>query len=71
MQDKEETVSEWWLELEGEAEMPEVTVLWIEAEGVSVNLEGESHQEQTRSKKYQKGKRRSSKNGKKGRSKCW
>ena len=49
MQDKGKTTSEasrtavtkgkgrevWMLELEGEAEKPEVTVLWNEAEGVS------------------------------------
>ena len=63
MQDKEETTSEasWTavtkvkekdvlrLELEGEAEKPEVTVLWNEAEGVSVNPEGESRHERYRS----------------------
>ena len=51
MQDREETTSEaswtavtkgkgkevWRLELEGDAEKPEVTVLVNEAEGVSVN----------------------------------
>ena len=64
MQDNEETSSEaswttvtkgkekdvWRLELEGESEKSEVTVLWNEAEGVSENLEGRSHHEQTRSK---------------------
>ena len=64
MQDKEEITFEaswiavtqgrgkevWRLEPEGEAEKPEVTVLWNEAEGVSVNAEGESHHKQTRAK---------------------
>ena len=40
----------WRLEPEGETETPEVTVWWNEAEGVSVNLEGESHQGQTQVK---------------------
>ena len=64
MQDKEETTSEaswtavtkgkgkdeWRLETEGEAEKPEVIVLWNEAKGVSVNPEGESRHEQIRAK---------------------
>ena len=40
----------WRLERDGEAEKLEVTVLWNEAEGVSVNPEGESHHEQSRAK---------------------
>ena len=44
----------WRLEPEGEAEKPEVTVLWNEAEGVSVNPEGESHHERTRAKMARK-----------------
>ena len=56
----------WRLEPEGEAEKPEVTVLRSEAEGVSVNPEGESRHEQIRAKNQKKGKR----NGKKGWSKC-
>ena len=61
MKDVEETTSEaswtavtkgkgkelWRLDPEGEAEKPEVTVLWNEAEGVSVNPEGKFHHEQT------------------------
>ena len=64
LQDKEETTSEvswtaaarrrgkeaWRLEPEGEAEMPEVKVLWNEEEGVSVNPEGGGHHEQIRVK---------------------
>ena len=77
MEDKEETPLEaswtavtkgedkemWRRELEGEAEKPEVTVLWNEAEGVSANPEGESRHEQIRAKNHKKGKT----NGKK----CW
>ena len=62
MQDKEETTSEppWTAVTEGKGkrcggwnrrvkrEKPEVTVLRNEADGVSVNSEGESHHEQTR-----------------------
>ena len=40
----------WRLESEGETETLEVTVLWNEAEGVSVNPEGGSHHEQTQAK---------------------
>ena len=68
MHDKEETASEaswkavtkgkekevWRLEPEGEAENPEVTVLGNEAEGVSVNPEGESRHEQIRAKTSRK-----------------
>ena len=60
MKDMEETTSKasWTIVTtgkekevwEGEAEKPEATVLWNEAEGVSVNAEGESHHEQTRAK---------------------
>ena len=69
MQDKEETTSEaswtatkgkgkgkevWRLEPENETEKPEATVLWKEAEGVSVNPDGERHYEQTRAKNTRK-----------------
>ena len=40
----------WRVEPGGETEKPEVTALWNEAEGVSVNPEGESHHEETRAK---------------------
>ena len=56
MRDKEDTTSwtavrKWWrLEPEGEAEKLEVTVLRNEVDGVSVNPEGESHHEQTRTR---------------------
>ena len=78
MQDKEETASGaswtavtkgkevWRLELDGEAENPEVTVLVNEAEGVSVNPEGESRHEQIRAKTSCKERG----NGKKGLSNC-
>ena len=80
MHDKEETASEaswkavakgkekevWRLEPEGEAEKPEVTVLENEAEGVSVNPEGESRHEQIRAKTSSKERG----NGKKGLSNC-
>ena len=35
-----------------EKETPEVTVLWNEAEGVAVNLEGERHRKQAEAKKF-------------------
>ena len=64
MQDKEETTPEaswaavtgkkekdgWRLEPEGEAETPEVIVLWNEAEGVPANPDGESHHERAQAK---------------------
>ena len=54
-------------EPEGEAESPEATVPWNEAEGVSMNLEGEGRHEQVRTKNHKEGKRKSSKDGRKGR----
>ena len=78
MQDQEETASGaswtavtkgkevWRLEPEGEAENPQVTVLGNEAEGVSMNREGESRHEQIRAKTSSKERG----NGKKGLSKC-
>ena len=64
MQDKEETTPEaswaavtgkkekdgWRLEPEGEAETPDVEVLWNEAEGVPANPDGESHHEGAQAK---------------------
>ena len=40
----------WRLKPEGEAERPEATVPWNEAEGCSVNPEGEGRHEQVRAK---------------------
>ena len=40
----------WRLEPEGEAETPDVKVLWNEAEGVPANLDGESHHERAQAK---------------------
>ena len=40
----------WRLEREGEAEKLDVTGLWKEAEGVSVNPEGESRHRHARAK---------------------
>ena len=40
----------WRLEPEEEAERPEARVSWNEAEGVSVNPEGEGRHEQVRAK---------------------
>ena len=68
MQGKEGTTSEvswtavtqgeekyvWRLEPEGEAERPEATVPWHEAEGVSVNPEGQGRYEQARAKMARK-----------------
>ena len=84
MQDKEEATSDaswtavtkgkgkevWRLEPEGEAEKLEVTVLRNEAEGVSVNPEGLKASTSRHEPKSREVKRRSSENGKKGRSKC-
>ena len=42
---------DWWrLEPEGEAETPDVKVLWNEAEGVPANPDGESHHERAQAK---------------------
>ena len=57
MPQKGKKKEEWRLEPEGEAETPEVTVLWNEAEGVSVNPEGCEPPRADTSKKYKKGKR--------------
>ena len=65
MQDKEETTSKWRLELEGEAERLEATVPWNEAEGFSVNPEGEGRQ--VRAQITRKERRTSTKDGRKGR----
>ena len=43
------------LEPEGEAETPEVTVLWNETEGVPANPDGESHHERAQAKNTRSG----------------
>ena len=74
MQDKEETTSAvtkgegrevWRLEPEGEAERPEATVPWNEAEGVPVNPEGEGRHDQVLAKVIRKERENPSTNGEK------
>ena len=52
---KEEAEGEWRLELEGETETREIIVVLHEAEGVSVNLNGEGHHERAQASPREKG----------------
>ena len=47
--------SEWRLELEGEADVPEIIIVSYAAEGTFVDLDGESHHEQVEAKLLRRG----------------